>query len=300
MGIIGLGIIGSRAAAGLRQAGYQAFVWNRTAKPAPNFLGSPAEVAEVCDVIQLFVSDAQATMDVVDAMGDTLSSRHTIICSATIGLEATMALAQRVQSRGAAFLDAPFTGSMVAADNRELVYYVGGDEQVYLRAKPILTANSKAIVRVGAIGQASVIKLVTNMISAASVQTLAEALAMVYRTGMDGHVLLDALEHNAARSGVIDLKLIKMLTGNYDPHFSLKHMSKDIELGLQLAERLDIETPATSTVAGVMRSAIKEGWGELDFAAVAKIYERGQAAPAPPREEPDEASAASEDVITGL
>ena len=61
VGLIGLGIIGSRVAAGLRNQGWNAFVWNRTPKPVPNFLGSAAEVARTCDIIQLFVADAPAT-----------------------------------------------------------------------------------------------------------------------------------------------------------------------------------------------------------------------------------------------
>src|SRR5579864_517367 len=90
VGVIGLGIIGSRIAAGLRAAGYQVYVWNRSAKPAPNFLGSPAEVAESADIIQLFVADATALFEVVEAMGDVLTPRHVIICSGTVGPEAVM------------------------------------------------------------------------------------------------------------------------------------------------------------------------------------------------------------------
>src|SRR3954452_11376952 len=63
VGIIGLGIVGSRAAAGLRAAGFHCFVWNRSAKPVPNFLGSPSEVAASCEIIQLFVADAAAVME---------------------------------------------------------------------------------------------------------------------------------------------------------------------------------------------------------------------------------------------
>ncbi|MGV3533372.1 MAG: NAD(P)-binding domain-containing protein, partial [Chthoniobacteraceae bacterium] len=133
VGLIGLGIIGSRAAAGLRAAGYRVFVWNRSAKPIPNFLGSPAEVAEVCEIIQIFVSDAAALMEVLGAMKGQLTAQHVIVCNATVGPEATAEAAKLVQETGASFLDAPFTGSKVAAENRQLVYYVGGDEAVYLR-----------------------------------------------------------------------------------------------------------------------------------------------------------------------
>src|SRR5580704_17558435 len=111
VGVIGFGIIGSRVAAGLRAAGYQVYVWNRSAKPAPNFLGSPAEVAEACEIIQIFVADAPALFDVIEAMGDALTPKHIVICSATVGPEAVLEAAKMVMDRGAKFLDAPFTGS---------------------------------------------------------------------------------------------------------------------------------------------------------------------------------------------
>src|SRR6202030_1576950 len=90
VGVIGLGIIGSRVAAGLRAAGYQVYVWNRSAKPAPNFLGSPAEVADSAEIIQIFGADAQALFDVIESMSESLSSKHAIVCSATVGPEAVL------------------------------------------------------------------------------------------------------------------------------------------------------------------------------------------------------------------
>jgi 3-hydroxyisobutyrate dehydrogenase-like beta-hydroxyacid dehydrogenase len=273
VGLIGLGIIGSRVATGLRGAGFHVFVWNRSPKAAPNFLGSPAEVAELCDIIQLFVSDAQAMFDVLDQMSASLTSRHVIICNATVGPEATIEAARLVEEKGARFLDAPFTGSRSAAERRDLVYYIGGDDATFLRARPVLEATSKAIVRIGEIGHAATVKVVTNMIAAVSTQTLGEALAIVQKAGLDPEVLAAALEHNACRSGTMDMKLPKMVMGDYEPHFSLKHMFKDVQMGIHIANALDIEIPVTTVTAGVMYGALNKGWGDLDFSALYKTYE---------------------------
>ena len=295
VGLIGLGIIGSRAVVGLRAAGWQVFVWNRSPKAAPNFLGSPAEVAQSCEIIQLFVSDAGALFEVIEAMSDALTPEHVVICSATVGPEATLEAARLVEDRGAKFLDAPFTGSKLAAEKRQLVYYVGGDDTTFLRVKPVLEAMSKAIVRIGAIGHAATIKVVTNMIAAVSIQTLAEALAIVQKAGIDPELLAAALEQNAARSGTTDLKLPMMIAGDYEPHFSLKHMFKDVQLGIHMANALDLEVPATTVTAGVMYGALNQGWADLDFSALYKVYEPQVAAQAhalpaaPPRHEPQRA-----------
>jgi 3-hydroxyisobutyrate dehydrogenase-like beta-hydroxyacid dehydrogenase len=273
VGLIGLGIIGARVATALRAAGFQTFVWNRSAKPAPNFVGSPAEVAELCDIIQIFVADAQALFDVIEQMKESLTPQHVVICNATVGPEATIEAARVVEEKGAHFLDAPFTGSKSAAEKRALVYYIGGDEATFLRARPVLEASSKAIVRIGGVGHAATLKVVTNMIAAVSIQTLGEALAIVQKAGLDPEVLAAALEQNACRSGTMDLKLPKMIAGDYDAHFSLKHMFKDVQLGIHIANALDIEIPATTVTAGVMYGALNQGWGDLDFSALYKIYE---------------------------
>ena len=65
VGVIGLGIIGQRVADNLRERGFHVFVWNRTPRPVPNFVGSPSEVAELCDFIQIFVSDDEALLQMV-------------------------------------------------------------------------------------------------------------------------------------------------------------------------------------------------------------------------------------------
>lgn len=274
-GVIGLGIIGSRVAAALRGAGFQTCVWNRTPKPAPNFLGSPAEVAESAEVIQLFVADAAATMEMIEAMAPKLTPGHIVLCHGTIGLEGTLEAARRVGQTGAQFLDAPFTGSKGAAENHQLVYYIGGSESVLESARPVLNASAKSILHIGGVGQAAVVKVATNLISAATAQVLAEALALVKKAGIPAQALADAIAGNAMRSGVTDLKLPKMIEGDYEPHFSVKHMFKDVQLGIQLANKLGLALPATGSVAGALYGVMSHGWGDLDYAAVARAFENG-------------------------
>jgi 3-hydroxyisobutyrate dehydrogenase-like beta-hydroxyacid dehydrogenase len=272
VGLIGLGIIGSRVAAGLRAAGYHVFVWNRTPRPVPNFLGSPMEVAELCEVIQLFVADGPAVFQTIESFGDALTPKHVVVNCATIGPEATKQAARMVEQRGATFLDAPFTGSKGAAEKSQLVYYIGGEQAVFERVKPVLEATSRAIVHCGKIGDAAVLKIVTNMITAVTTETLAEALAIARKCGIAPEAFGAALHQNACKSGTIELKLPKMLTGDFSPHFSLKHMFKDVQLGIEMANSLDLEIPATAATAGVLYGGMSKGWADLDFASVFKQF----------------------------
>ena len=129
------------------------------------------------------------------------------------------------------------------------------------------------MVKVGGIGQAATVKLATNMLAAVVVQTLAEALALVTKSGVEPEVLATALEHHGVRSAILDMKLTKMLHGAYDPHFSMKHMFKDVQMAIHMANALDVEIPATTVTAGVMFGGLNRGWGDLDYAALAKVYE---------------------------
>ena len=225
-------------------------------------------------MIQLFVADAQALFDVLEAMGDALTSNHVIICNATVGPEATLEAARMVQARGGQFLDAPFSGSKAAAQNRELVYYIGGEDKTLEAVEGVLQASSKEIVKIGKVGDAAVIKVATNMIVAVTVQTLAEAYAIVKESGVAPGALAEALKHHGVRSAVGEVKLAKMLERDYEPHFSLKHMFKDVQLGIHIANSLDIDLPATTATAGVMYGGLTKGWADDDVAVLGRAYQK--------------------------
>ncbi len=287
IGVIGLGIIGTRVAANLRSAGHQVYVWSRTPRAAPNFLGSVVEVADLCDVIELFISDDLALQEVIRTVAAALRPRHVVLCHATVSPLATRHAAGIVESQGARYLDAPFTGSKMAAQNRQLVYYIGGAKPALEEVRPVLEATSKAILHVGGIGDASVLKIATNMMTATIVQTLAEALALVRAAGIDGSKLVEALENNSSRSGTSDLKLPAMIAGNSEPNFSLKHMLKDVRFAQELADKYQLSLPVTDTAAEVLAIGMQNDWGDKDFSVVSQLYPAPEAATSPPTPAPD-------------
>ena len=143
-------------------------------------------------------------------------------------------------------LEAPFTGSKIAAEKGELVYYTGGNEEVLQRARPILEASSKEIVEIGELGQATVIKIATNMVTAASVQATAEALAIVQALGVPLEKFVQAMQANASHSTTLAMKMPKMIQRDFEPHFSIKHMLKDIQIANQLGLSHYLELGATA------------------------------------------------------
>ncbi len=272
IGVIGLGIIGSRVAANLRRAGYNVWVWNRSPKAEPNFLSSPAEVAETADVLLTFVADGPALLEVMRALEPVLSARHVIVNHATVGPDEVTEAAAIARKSSADLIDAPFTGSLKAAEAGELIYYVGGSTDLLARVRPVLEVTSKSILEIGEIGQASLVKIATNLVSATVVEALAEAMGLLAKNGVPLEKFAQAVALNAVRSPVSDAKIPLMLEGKFEPHFSLKNMFKDVQLALAAAERSGLELPAANAAAGALMTGIEHGWADLDFSALGKHY----------------------------
>ena len=272
VGVIGLGIIGQRVADAARHRGFHVFVWNRTPRPFPNFVGSPAEIAELCDYIQIFVSDDEALLDVVQQMKRSLNAHHVIMAHSTVAPHTVRAAAEIVQRRGAQLLDAPFTGSKEAAGRGELVYYIGGDEAAYRRARPVLQASSKEIIEIGEIGQAMTIKIATNMVTAATVQAAAEALALVHSSGIGLDKFAAAMQGNGSNSGTLAMKLPKMLEGDFEPQFSVKHMLKDVQIALQLARSWGVPLAATEAARHCLFEEARRGRGDDDYSSIVRDF----------------------------
>ena len=185
VGVIGLGIIGTRVAASLRSAGYPLVVWNRSPRAEPNFLPSIADIAETADIIQIFVRDGVALLEVLRELSPALTAKHLILNHATVSPSETLEAADMVMKRGAQFLDAPFTGSRDAAGEGKLVYYIGGSLEVLKKVRSVLEVSSEQIMMLGEIGVATYVKIATNLIMGAQVEILAEALEFL-RLGNHG------------------------------------------------------------------------------------------------------------------
>lgn len=272
VGVIGLGIIGSRVAENLRRRGFQVFVWNRTPRPFPNFVGSRAEVADLCDFIQIFVSDDEALLESVGKIKRSLKAHHIVMAHSTVAPHTMRAAAEIVQRKGAQFLDAPFTGSKDAAEKGELVYYVAGDDATLQRARPVLEASSKEIVEVGEVGQATVIKVATNMITATAVQATAEALALVHSAGLSADKFAAAMRGNGSQSATIAMKLPNMISGDFETHFSTTNMLKDVLIASRLARSYGLNLGATEAARDSLRAEAEAGRGEYDYCSLVRVF----------------------------
>ena len=272
VGVVGLGIIGRGIAGHLRRKGFSVFVWNRSPRPIPNFVGSPAELAGLCNYIQTFVSDDDALLQTVEQLSEKLTPHHVISAHCTVAPDSMRAAADIVERRSARFVEACFTGSKGAAEKGELVYYVGGTDEALREGRPMLEASSKEIMHVGPVGHASAIKLATNMITAATIQASAEALALVHAHGLPLEKFIEAMRVNASYSGTLAMKLPKMLERDFAPHFSVKHMLKDMQIASQIALSHYLDLGVTAAARNQLLEQMQWGHGDDDYSAVLRKY----------------------------
>ncbi len=271
---MGLGIIGSRCADNLAKAEMDVRTWNRTVKGREDEAPSAMDAVSDADVVAFYLKDGVACREVFDQIRSCLKSGVILLNHSTIDLETTQWLAGECEALGCAFLDCPFTGSKVAAENGELVYYVGGDEKLLEMYREILEVTAKEVIPVGKVGNATVIKVATNLVSASTVQALSEGLAIASAHGISPDSFISAVDGNACGSVLAAMKLPTMVQGEYETHFSLDNMLKDAKFAMQLAENAKLKTPGIRTTASVMQSLCDSGSAELDYSALYKQFEQ--------------------------
>ena len=272
VGIIGLGIIGRRIADHLRHQGFSVFVWNRSPRAVPSFVGSPSELTQMCPYLQIFTGDDDALLQIIRAIGPNLTSRHVVIAHPTVSPYTMLEAAAIVERRGARLVEAPFSGSKLAAEKGELVYYVSGDEGAFQEVKPLLEASSKTILYVGELGHASILKVATNMVTAASVHAAAEAMALARNYGIALEKFTETLKQNASNSTTLDVKIPRMIAGDFETHFAVKHMLKDMQIANRLARNLDLDFTVTGATRDRLLDEARHGHGDDDFCAISRKY----------------------------
>ena len=291
VGLIGLGVMGSRIAHNLYQAGYLKAVYNRTASKALDFAGahpgvsvaqSPAELAGGVDVVVTMLSDDQAVTEVVSALLPSIRGK-VLVDMSTISPSTSVELARKVVEAGGVMFDAPVMGTSVDVENKRVTVLVGGPKELYPEVEPILTATAGRVVYVGPNGYGLLMKLAGNMMFAAFIAGLAEAANFALSAGLSPDQVSDLfLNISSTRSPATQLKLPKMLGSDFSVQFALKHMRKDTEIMVREAQRLKVPTPITSLLSNLYRMAEGLGLGDLDLSAIIELYRRTSGRPAAP------------------
>lgn len=270
--VFGMGIIGSRCADNWQNAGASVTRWNRTPKELPNFVADASDAASTAAVLAFYLKDAHALRSVFEQIRPVLHARHTLLNHSTVDLPTTLWLAEQCAAIGCSFVDAPFTGSKLAAADGKLMYYLAGADADVARAEEILEPTAAAMIRMGATGNATVIKLATNLIAACQVEALSEAFAISRAHGISTEAFTDAITQHGTASALAKMKLPTMLAGDFDTHFSLDNMRKDSVYALELAQQQGLTLPSIETVSQRMTELCEQGLAENDYTALVSPY----------------------------
>ena len=238
---------------------------------------SPGDAAAGAEVVWMCVSDTKAVEGVLFGPGGVepvLAAGMIIADSSTISPSATLRFAERVKARGVDYVDAPMTGSKIAAEAGSLIFMVGGDEGVVARLQPLFQAMGKQVFHMGETSKGQATKLAMNLQIALIYEGFAEALTLAAKLGVDVEKLLPLIQASMVRSGVVEYKAPFILQRDFSPNFPLRLMLKDIRLALDAAKESRVRLPGLEAVEEVYDVAAEEGEADLDYAATLTLLEK--------------------------
>ena len=281
---IGLGIMGSPMSVHLARAGYDVVGYNLTpdrAGPLEEAGGraaaSAAEAVAEADVVAVMVPDSpdvQAVLTGEDGVFATAKPGTLIIDFSSIRPDVTAQLSAEATERGFRLLDAPVSGGEAGAVNASLSIMVGGAAEDFAAAKPILDVVGRTVVHVGPAGSGQTVKAANQLIVAANLQVLAEAVVFLEAYGVDTAAALEVLGGGLAGSTVLEQKKDNMLSRSFAPGFRIDLHHKDLGIVTSAAREAGVVAPLGALVAQLMASARANGDGGLDHSALLRGVER--------------------------
>ncbi|WP_414940436.1 2-hydroxy-3-oxopropionate reductase [Amycolatopsis sp. cmx-11-51] len=283
LGFIGLGIMGGPMAGHLAAAGHEVSGFDTKADAlarleaaggrAANGVTDAVAGAEV--VITMLPNHPQVEA-VVLAVGGVLESAKPgtlLIDMSTIRPETSIEVAERAGEREIRVLDAPVSGGQAGAVQASLSIMVGGEDEDFAAALPILEAVGKTIVHVGPHGAGQVVKAANQLVVGGTYGLIAEAIVLLEASGVDAGVGLDVLAGGLAGSRILELKRKSMVAREFAPGFRIDLHHKDMGIALAAARQADIALPITGLVAQLVAAGRAMGHGSLDHSALLKVVE---------------------------
>ncbi|MBC8009282.1 MAG: NAD(P)-dependent oxidoreductase, partial [Burkholderiales bacterium] len=230
---------------------------------------TPEAVVAASDLVQIVVADPAAVRALIARIAPVLGPGKIVVQSSTIDPAASDEFRAAVVATGARYLEAPFTGSKPAAEQRQTVFYLGGEAALVAEVEPTLALVSATRLHIGDHRQAAALKLAMNLNIAVQTQGLIEARALAAAAGIGDEVFYGALAKNVGYSGLVKLKEPKLRAGDFSPQFSVKHLHKDLRLASAAAGC--VELPALDAVREQLKTAEARGYGDEDFIALTKV-----------------------------
>jgi len=281
IGFMGMGIMGQAMAQNLLRHGFPLTVFNRTAarcailkELGAKVAASPRELAGKSDVVIVMVTGPEAVYALLageKGCARALDETKTFVNMGTVSPAYARELAHAIEPLGAAYIDAPVSGSKKPAEEGQLVILAGGDKARVKALEPVFLAMGRAVVHCGGVGQGSMMKMAVNMLLATMMQGLAEAAALARGGGLPLEALFAVLAAGPMQCGLFGLKEPMLKRRQYPAQFPLRHMLKDLRYVVDAVQEAGTYAPLAHAALNTCRAAVSRGLGDADFAAVAEL-----------------------------
>lgn len=284
IGFIGLGVMGKNMATNLIKKGYNLKVsdLNKDAVNELKEMGaeegqSAAEVASGSDIVFTSLPNSQIVEGVVTGKGGILegAKEGTIyIDLSSITPKTIQNIAKKANEKGVKVLDAPVSGGLAGAQKGTLTIMVGGDEETFNKALPVLSCIGTKVSHVGDIGAGDTMKLVNNLLLGINMVAVSEALALGVKAGLKPEVMYDIISQSSGSSYALTAKYKNFIAkGNFVPGFSTDLQYKDLQLAVDTAKDLKMPLLVGNVAQQMYEVARAKGLGTEDISSVIKVYE---------------------------
>jgi len=283
VGFVGLGIMGKPMARNLLKAGFELIVHSRSRPPVDELVSegataadSPSACASGMDAIVTMLPDSPDSEAVILGDDGVLSGARagaTIIDMSSIAPATSQRIAAACEAKGVDALDAPVSGGEPGAIAGQLAIMVGGKQEAFDRCRPLFEAVGKSFVLCGGYGAGNTTKLANQIIVAANIEAVGEALVLVRKAGLDPNVVFEAIRGGLAGSNVLNAKAPMMIAGNFDPGFRIRLHQKDLNNALLTGKELGVPLPVTALVQQMIGALVVGGKGDRDHSAIATFIE---------------------------
>jgi 2-hydroxy-3-oxopropionate reductase len=283
VGYIGLGLMGAPMARNLMKAGHKLVVHNRSraivdelAAEGATPASSPKKVAAQVDVVFTNLPDSPDVELVALGPDGILSGAHSgliMIDNSTIKPETSRKIAARLAEAGVAALDAPVSGGDIGAKAGTLTIMVGGPEEAFKKALPLLQAIGKTITYIGESGAGQVTKAANQIMVVAQMVGMAEALVLAQKSGVNPQRVVAAISRGAAQCWALDNKAPRIFRRELNPGFKAYMQHKDLNIVLDTGNAYGVPLPLTATAQQLYRAMLAAGNEGLDNSAVITVLE---------------------------
>jgi 2-hydroxy-3-oxopropionate reductase len=281
IGFLGLGTMGLPMAANLVAADFDVLAWNRGAAARERaadagiaLAGTPRDVAQACDAVFTMLPDLPQVREVLAGPDGLLASARpgaTVVVMGTVSPLEVAALAADLADHGVTLLDAPVSGGEKGAVAASLSIMVGGDAEAFERLRPAFEAMGRLVRRLGPAGSGSIAKACNQLVVAATLGGLCEAVLLAERAGLDPAAVLEVLGGGLAASEVLEQKRDQLVRGDFAGRGPARYLLKDLRFALAAAQAHEARLPITSRMHELYQTLVDQGLGDLDNSALLAV-----------------------------